>query len=272
MGLEMDGAHVRVRGMSGVYMYDGLEAELYDCLDELSDFEDIDFYRWFLEASSGEVLDLGCGTGRVLLPLVESGLRVMGLDGSERMLELCGASLRERGLDAELLRGDMRSFDLGERRFGTILIPGFSVQMLLEDEDLAACLACCRRHLADGGQLIVPTHLPWEMIWDGRSSSPLEERRVAERGGTGERLIAYQGWELDTDLQRLRLRNRFERRAADGSTLESEDKEMVIRWHLPHDFMGFLATAGFGDISLYGDFEFEPPEPESDSVVYVARA
>jgi len=257
--------------MSGVYQYQGLEAELYDRLDELSDFEDLDFYQWFLEAAPGEVLDLGCGTGRILLPLIREGFEVTGLDGSQNMLDLCSERLGKEGLDAELVLGDMRSFDLGKRRFGTILIPGFSIQMLLEDEEVAACLRCCRRHLAVGGQLIVPTHMPWEMIWDGRSECPLEERKAVELEEEGQRLRALQGWQLDAQAQRLRLSNRYERLSKDGAMLMEEEKEMTIRWHLPHDFMQFLADAGFGDISLYGDFEFEPPEPESESIVYLAR-
>ncbi|WP_378923961.1 class I SAM-dependent methyltransferase [Pelagicoccus mobilis] len=257
--------------MSGVYQYEGLEAELYDSLDELSDFEDLDFFKWFVDAVPGPVLDLGCGTGRLLFPLVESGYEVTGLDGSQAMLDLCARRLEGEGLEAELVKGDMRAFDLGEGRFGSILIPGFSIQMLLEDDELSDCLACCRKHLAEGGQLIVPTHMPWEMIWDGRSESPLEERKSVELKGGAIRLVAYQGWQLDATAQRLRLFNRYERRDRSGALLASEEKEMTIRWHLPHDMMQLLGEAGFGDVSVYGDFCFEPPEAESDSIVYLAR-
>ena len=258
--------------MTDLYLYGGLEAELYDHLDELAGFEDLHFYRWFIDAAPGEVLDLGCGTGRVMIPLLESGSRVVGLDSSERMLELCQQSLSGRGLGADLVQGDMRDFDLGEGRFGTILIPGFSIQMLLADEDVEACLTRCRRHLKEGGQLIVPTFMPWEMIWDGRGSCPMEERKAVELQEKEERLVAFQGWELDARSQRLKLSNRYERRSESGDLLSEEEKEMTIRWHMPHDFVQLLVSAGFGDVSLYGDFGFEPPEPESESVVYLARA
>lgn len=257
--------------MSGMYVYGGMEAELYDRLDELSDFEDLSFYQWFVDSVEGPVLDLGCGTGRVLLPLVERGLEVVGLDGSQAMLDLCAKRLVESGRDAELIRGDMRNFDLGERRFGTILIPGFSIQMLLEDGDVDACLSCCRKSLRDDGQLIVSTHLPWEMIWDGRSECPMEERKAVDLEESGERLLASQGWAIDVILQRLLLKNRFQRFAKGGEVLASEEKEMTIRWHLPHEMMMRIGEAGFSDISLYGDFDFEPPEPDSESIVYLAR-
>lgn len=257
--------------MADSYTYDGMEAELYDRLDELSDFEDLAFYQWFVDTQEGPVLDLGCGTGRVLLPLVESGREVVGLDSSPAMLDLCAGRLSEAGLTAELVGGDMRDFDLGGRLFSTILVPGFSIQLLLDDEDLAACLRCCRRHLAEGGQLILPTNLPWEMIWDGRTECPLVERKAVEDGSQGERLVAWQGWSIDSVQQRLLLRNRIERCMQDGRVLQSEDKEMSIRWHLPHEMLQRLGSAGFTDVSVYGDFDFEPPDAESDSVIYLAR-
>lgn len=257
--------------MAEMYRYEGLEARLYDTLDELSGFEDLPFYQWFAEAGGGPALDLGCGTGRVLLPLAESGIEVVGLDGSLEMLEQCRLALQARGLRAELELGDMRDFRLPGRRFGSILVPGFSAQLLLEDAELESCLACCREHLADGGQLLVSTHLPWDIIWDGRAEAPLEERRRVEAGKSGERLLAYQGWKLDARAQLLELRNRYERQDSLGKTLEAEEKTMTLRWRLPHEMMELLGSAGFGDVSLYGDFGFEPPEPESESVVYLAR-
>ncbi|MBD5778528.1 class I SAM-dependent methyltransferase [Pelagicoccus sp. NFK12] len=261
--------------MAKMYNYRGMEAERYDCLDELSDFEDLAFFQWFVDAVEGPVLDLGCGTGRILLPLAKAGKEVVGLDGSPAMLEVCAQRLedcdsgvRER---VTLVEGDMRDFDLGQGRFGSILVPGFSIQMLLGDEELDACLACCRRHLKEEGQLILPTHMPWEMIWDGRKRSPLEERKRVKLEEARELLVAYQGWEIDPLQQRLDLKNRIERLDEKGRLLEAEDKEMSIRWHLPHEMMMRLAEAGFSDVSVYGDFEFEPPEADSESVVFLAR-
>lgn len=257
--------------MAKGYRYAGLEAELYDQLDELSDFEDVVFYLWFAEAAPGPVLDLGCGTGRIAVPLAERGLEVVGLDNSPEMLDSCRRNLSAAGLEAELALGEMSGFDLGERRFGTILVPGFSIQLLLEDEDLDGCLRRCRRHLRDDGQLVLPTHLPWEMIWDGRKRCPLEEKKVVELESGAGSLAAFQGWELDAMRQRLKLFNRYEKRGPRGEVLESEEKEMTLRWHLPHEMTERLEKAGFCDVSLYGDFQFEPADEESESVIYLAR-
>lgn len=257
--------------MKGGYQYEGLEAALYDELDELSDFDDLHFYEWFAAAIPGPVLDLGCGTGRVLLPLAEKGIEVVGLDNSPEMLQLCRRKLETAGLQANLVLGDLREFDLQGKEFGTILVPGFSVQLLREDRELDAFLACCRRHLREDGQLVLPTHLPWEMIWEGSESSDLQLKRERESADGHSKLRALQGWELDTHKQLLTLHNRYECVSSNGEVLKSEDKSMTLRWRLPHEMMECLGRAGFSDVSLYGDFEFEAPEEESEAVIYLAR-
>lgn len=257
--------------MAKSYYYAGLEASLYDPLDELSDFEDLGFYQWFAEAIPGPVLDVGCGTGRIMKPLLERGLEVVGLDNAPEMLEQCRSKLAATGLRGELVQAEMQEFDLGERRFGTILVPGFSVQLLAEDTEIDGLLTSCRRHLRPDGQLVLPTHLPWEMIWDGREECPLEEKVTVAQEGTQEVLAAFQGWRIDTREQRLLLRNRYERRRANGAVIEAEEKEMTLRWHLPHEMLERLGRLGFGDVSVYGDFGFEPADEESESIVYLAR-
>ena len=73
--------------------------------------------------------------------------------------------------------------------------------------DIDGCLRACRRHLKDNGQLILPTHLPWEMIWDGREECPLEERKRVELADGAGSLLAFQGWRINAAEQRLEFGN-----------------------------------------------------------------
>src|SRR5690606_32395034 len=99
----------------------------------------------------------------------------------------------------------------------------------------------------------------------------LEERRAVENAETGQRFVALQGWRLEAREQRLHLQNRYESRDRQGRLLAAEDKEMTLRWYVPHEMMQLLEKAGFSDVSLYGDFDFEAPDDESESIIYVAR-
>jgi len=111
---------------------------------------DVGFFVEEARTSGSPVLDIGCGTGRVLIPTARAGLEVVGLDLSPRMLAVC----RERLLGepdevrtrAHVIEADMRRFDLGQR-FRLAMIPFRSFQYLLTIEDQLTCLAEIRRHL-----------------------------------------------------------------------------------------------------------------------------
>ena len=132
-------------------------AEVYDAI--YAGREDTRFWRTMAAAAAGRpILELGCGTGRALLPVARDGHEVTGIDLSERMLDVCRAKLlrepaavRER---VRLLVADMTSFDLG-RRFALVTVPFASFQHLLTVEQQLACLERCRAHLLPRGLLVL---------------------------------------------------------------------------------------------------------------------
>src|SRR6266404_7491436 len=97
------------------------------------------FYLARARETKGPVLELGCGTGRILVPIAQAGVDITGLDGSPAMLDLCRVSLRDAALSNEVVPGDMRNFDLG-RKFALITIPFRPFQHLLDPPDQVACL------------------------------------------------------------------------------------------------------------------------------------
>jgi SAM-dependent methyltransferase len=150
--------------MSNNYDEYALVADLYDYVVPYRTRPDIDFFVDAAKASGGTVLEVGCGTGRVLIPTARAGVRIVGLDLSSRMLEICQKRLLEESEPvrsrARLMRGDMRNFDAGQT-FNLATIPFRPFQHLTSVEDQLACLASIRRHLVDGGLLILDLFNPW---------------------------------------------------------------------------------------------------------------
>jgi SAM-dependent methyltransferase len=109
------------------------------------------------------VLEIGCGTGRVLIPTARAGIEIVGLDLSPGMLEVCRERLRHEPDAVQqrvtLVHSDMRQFDLG-CAFTLATIPFRPFQHLLDVDDQLACLASIRRHLAAGGRLIFDVFNP----------------------------------------------------------------------------------------------------------------
>jgi SAM-dependent methyltransferase len=153
----------------------GSIADLYDHVTVYRDRADIAFFVEAASNAGGPVLELGCGSGRVLIPTARAGVDVVGLDASAQMLGICAARLREEPGTVQqrvtLVQGDMRAFDL-RRRFALVTIPFRPFQHLLTVEDQLACLACVRRHLADEGRLIFDVFNP---SVDSLASMPLNE-------------------------------------------------------------------------------------------------
>lgn len=105
------------------------------------------------------VLELGCGTGRVTLPIAREGIDAAGLDNAEAMLAIARRKAAAEDLYVTWVKADMRDFDLG-RSFGLIIIPYRSFLHLLTEADQAACLAAVYRHLIPGGRFALNFFAP----------------------------------------------------------------------------------------------------------------
>ena len=141
----------------------GSTADLYDYVAPYRDRPDVRFFVEAAEAAGSPVLEIGCGTGRVLIPTARAGLDVVGLDLSPGMLGVCRQRLQAESPAVQrrvhLVRADMRRFEL-RRRFTLATIPFRPFQHLLTVEDQLSCLAAIRRHLVDGGVMILDLFNP----------------------------------------------------------------------------------------------------------------
>jgi SAM-dependent methyltransferase len=138
-------------------------AELYDHVVPYRERQDVSFFVDAALESGGPVLEVGCGTGRVLIPTARAGIEITGLDLSQHMLEVCRKRLKAEPEEVRsrvrLVEGDMRQFELGQS-FQLITLPFRPFQHLTTVEDQLACLGCLRRHLAQDGRLILDIFNP----------------------------------------------------------------------------------------------------------------
>jgi SAM-dependent methyltransferase len=142
---------------------------------------DVAFWRATLRREASRTLELGCGTGRLLMPMARTGVPIVGVDRSPPMLARAIARARRlpRALRPGILRGDIRALPFPPRTFGVVMAPYGLLQSLVRDSDLTATLAEAARVLKRGGLLaidLVPDLATWNEY----------ERRVSLRGA-GER-------------------------------------------------------------------------------------
>ena len=141
----------------------------YDGLSKIYDYEwkdlnkDVDFIIELAGNYGSPILELASGTGRVLIPLIKKGLKVVGIDNSEEMLKICQTKLSELpkrlSSNVELIYGDMKNFSL-ERKFKFIFVSFNSFLLLTSKKDQESCLKCVYNHLDDNGIFMVDIFSP----------------------------------------------------------------------------------------------------------------
>ena len=251
-------------------------APIYDFeYDELE--EDIPFYRDLALAAGGPCLELGCGTGRVLIPVAKAGVEVVGLDVSPAMLAVAREKVEGLARDVQarirLVEGDMRDFDLGGATFNLVYIPFRSFLHLLTVEDQVQALATIRRHLRPGGRLALNFFNPrLDVIASGmtrRDATPFLERTTDLF--RGERLVQWACSRYDPFTQVVEHELVYDRVAADGKLVERVYRRLVTRWIYRFEAEHLFARAGFAVEALYGDFAGRPFERETDEQVWVLK-
>lgn len=249
-------------------------AELYDHVTIYRDRPDVGFFVDAARDAGSPVLELGCGSGRVLLPVARAGIEVVGLDSSPSMLAGCRRHLAQEPsavrARAELVEGDMRSFDLG-RTFSLVTIPFRPFQHLVTVEDQLACLGSIRRHLRPGGQLILDLFNPSiEALAQpvGVESPPEAEfsmpdgRRVTRRFRIAARDRANQVNHVELIYEVTHPDGRAERR------VHAFAMRYLFRFEAEH----LLARAGFGVERLYSGYDKSPfGSSYPGELIFVAR-
>ena len=247
--------------------YGRTTARFYDAAYERSPQVggDSDFYRSLAREGAGPVLELGCGTGRVLLRIAEDGFPCTGLDASQHMLDALRAKSRFPNL--RLVRAPMQRFDLGQDRFTLIYSAFRAFQHLYTVEDQLECLACVRRHLAPGGRLAFDVFAPKF----ARSALLEEPEQVDSRfEHDGESVTRYATLSRDPGAQLLQVRFRYER-TRNGEVVGNDEARFRMRWFWRFELEHLLARAGFGEVAVYGDFDRRPIGADTPAFVAIAR-
>jgi SAM-dependent methyltransferase len=209
-------------------------------------------------AGRGAVLELGCGTGRVTLPLA-AGLDVVAIDRSPPMLRRLVQKAEALGLAGRIKTAvaDMSRLCL-DTHFGAILCPYSAFGYLIELEDRDRMLATVRGALSPGGVFLLDMFIPDPALADFPDDVEIQDfRRPLPPGPWSPAITFARSKRLARDIRpgvnRIERRYRF---FDDGDRLVREIRtESFQRPYQPEALAAVLADAGFGQVSICGDFE-----------------
>ena len=251
--------------------YTGIVAETYDLLVTNDAIGDAEYFRAVICDRGEPALEIGCGTGRLLLDYVADGLDVEGVDPSPDMLRICRRKMEQRGLTVTVHMQAMQSLDLA-RRFQTLFVPAGSFMLLTDRGDAEHALARFYAHLVPGGQVLIPLELPpAPALPAGSSREGVWTRR--REGSRPEDGAAIECWERVRDDPVAQVRSsaiRYEITHG-GRTIQRHEGIQTTRWYTQPEFCELLERAGFTQIAAQRGYTLRPAEPRDAAFVCVGR-
>jgi SAM-dependent methyltransferase len=246
--------------------YGELCTEVYDLTKKVGDSlgGDIEYYRERLKQCSGRILEAMAGSGRVLIPLLEAGLAVDGVDASTEMLASCRRRCEERGLETNLYEAPLQELSL-PHKYGAIIVPGGSFLLIEQREESLEALRRLYEHLVPGGRLILDLFLP---------DPPFETGKVGTSvfslpdGDT----ITMKGKLVEVDFYRqYQVSHLKYEKWREGRLLQTELQRFALRWYGVEEFKLILEHIGFSEVTVSADFVFgKEPSHAKQKFVYEA--
>jgi len=205
---------------------------------------EIAWYAERIPASGGLALDVMCGWGRVLVPLVAQGRKVHGVDLSAAMLGRCEAKLAADAAQAPTFRQDIAQMNL-PFRYGCAFVAGGAFALITDPAAAASALERIRAHLVDPGELFLECRVP--AVATQRLGAPLVEvRTVKLADGSQIALRSETTWWADARL--ARAENRYAHRRG-AQRLAEEHETITMTWYSTDGISELVRAAGFREVT-----------------------
>jgi len=247
-------------------------APYYDLL-HASLTADVGFVLTLAGSEGGPILELGCGTGRLLIPLARAGYKVTGLDNAlamlakaQRRLAVEPAGVQER---VHLFVADMSAFALPPERYALALIP---YNTLLHLDPSVAVTACrtIARHLAPGASLFLDLANP-HLLDQTPDDRFLTLENTLTDPETGDVIVVLASNRLDDVAQKLHITWIYDASPPAGGVVQRTVVEVTYHYYFLHQLELLLQEAGLDLEAVYGNYNHEPFSEESERLLLLAR-
>ena len=228
----------------------GLAAQTWD--DFVGDGPQLDYdaFRHLIESNPGLALDAGCGTGRLLIPYLASGIAIEGVDSSSEALAICRGKAAGMGLAPVLYHQAMQHLEL-PKHYSTIIMPGGSFHLLRERDAANEALWRLHSHLEAGGVLAMSLYDPVDELSDDAPKGwrPYKSAIRMQDGAGLQQHMMTADIDHTEQLKTTEIRYRVIR---SGRVVQEEIHTMKMRLYYWSEIRGMLDEAGFGEVRAHG--------------------
>jgi SAM-dependent methyltransferase len=252
-----------------------ITAPHYDASYAAKQMADLPFYLELARQTGGAVLDVGCGTGRMALPIAQAGIAVTAVDASESMLNILRGKLDNEPGEIRsritIRQGDMRNLELIDR-FPLVIVPFRALQHLYTVEDQIAALTSLRQQLTPGGRLAFDVFFPkFDRILTGvgHEIEEMSWKIVKE----GRELVVRRFFIKDkVDPIRQVFSGRFIYRTFDQARfVEEEFDPLTMSWYTHGQLQLLFRVTGLEPVAEYGGFDKRPLRVDSPEMIFILR-
>ena len=234
------------------------------------DKPDFSFYESLIRKSPGLVMDAGCGTGRLLISLLQCGFQVEGCDISELLLTLCRSNADAAGFSPTLYHQPLQDLPFSNK-YSVILLACGTFMCITESDEVDRCLATLHRNLVPGGRLalsIMPSS--YLHLIDGPFPTPWEPYyEFAFPGDAGVLMVDWRATNMNAAEQIIDEECRY-RWIKGGAIVREEVDPGRHRWYRRDRLAERLERAGFKDVEVYANYSEQPSFDETSPLCYVA--
>lgn len=232
---------------------------------------DVEMYKSFARRFGGPILEIGCGTGRILKPIADMGIEIDGIDVSETMVSILKSKIAGIIPVPNIYLGDMRSIEL-TRRYRLVTIPFRTLQHMITIEDKLHALVTAKSHLREGGRLIFDVAFPnYESLASGFGDECLaaEWRPETESDRVGRMFFRREGYRRKNQVMIGSLIFRL----LDGDNVVNEEiQSLEMHFFSLPELEALCKSVKLEIEEFYGSYDLKPFEENSTQMVFVAKA
>ena len=247
--------------------YDTILANWYDLLLDSDEGKDIEVYKeYILKYINSNILELACGTGRLLVPYKKLGAKIDGLDSSSKMLSICKDKLEKEKLYSELFEADMVNFNLN-KKYDLIFISGGSIQLIYNENEIYKSLENIYNHLNTRGKFVFDI-FPVLKNYNSSEDNVFKLSRIAKNKDTNEEFICL-GATRDVDFKNQVKTEIYKYEIYKNKELiQSIIYEIKLKWYSKNEIMLLLEKVGFKNITV---IENDIMSVHSDELMFEAE-
>ncbi|MBN4006626.1 class I SAM-dependent methyltransferase [Nostoc sp. LPT] len=246
--------------------YGPLCIEVYEITKPIDgDYPDIPYYIRHLSSIGGRVLEAMVGTGRLLIPLLEAGINVEGIDSSSDMLAACRKHCTHRNLNPVLHQGCVENFDI-PGKFSAIAVSFGSFMLLEKRTAVVSALQAFARHLEPQGRIFIDLELPIE---DFKTENIVKQQLPID-SPDGSTILLQSTSQIDWLNQLNTTVIRYEK-WKEGKLVATELQSLPLHWFGRDEFMMCLRENGYKDITLCVNYTDDlQPSSSKDTMCFSA--